>query len=145
MPGPYWPAVVDSVVIYESALKGWVREEEIWHVLSYPSHQILKIGFGKPDAERDRRYRSKSTRAEGLTADGQLLELVLRRDGRAAEERCFVFHARYLSLPRHAQQPCRPTELCASVQGPPRFRGDRRQQWHLERIPANQDTHPPNR
>ena len=35
---------MDSVATYESALKDWVREEEdIWHVLSYPSHQILKI------------------------------------------------------------------------------------------------------
>lgn len=96
MPRPYWPAVLDSVVIYESALKGWVREEDIWHVLSYRSHQLLKIAFGKPDAERDRCYGSKSTRAEGFTADGQLMEVVLRRDGRAAEERCIVFHARYL-------------------------------------------------
>lgn len=96
MPRPYWPAVLDSVVIYESALKGWVREEDIWFVLSYRSHQLQKIAFGKPDPERDRRYRGRSTRAEGFTADGQLLELVLRRDGRAAEERCILFHARYL-------------------------------------------------
>jgi len=96
VPGPYWPAELDSVVIYEWAYKSRVREEDIWHVLSYHPHQIQKIGFGKPDAERDLRYRSKSTRAEGLTADGQILELVLRRDGRAAVERCIVFHARYL-------------------------------------------------
>ena len=96
MPRPYWPASLDSVVIYESALKGWVREEDIWHVLSYRSRQLEKIAFGKPDAERDRRYRSKSTRAEGFTLSGHLSELVLRCDGRAAEDRCIVFHARYL-------------------------------------------------
>lgn len=96
MPRPYWPAALDSVVIYESALKGWVREEDVWFVLSYRSHKLQQIAFGKRDPERDRRYRSRSTRAEGFTADGQLLEVALRRDERAAEERCIVFHARYL-------------------------------------------------
>ena len=96
MPRPYWPTALDSVVIYDSALKGRVREGDIWHVLGHRAHQVQKIGFGKRDAERDRRYGSRSTRAEGLTADGQLLELVLLRDSRAVEERCIVFHVCYL-------------------------------------------------
>ena len=84
------------MAIYESALKGWVLEEDIWDVLSCHAHQLQKIEFGKSDAEQDRRYRSRSTRVEGFTTGGRLLELVLRQDGRTSEERCIVFHARYL-------------------------------------------------
>ncbi|MCY3562672.1 MAG: hypothetical protein OXH26_01925 [bacterium] len=39
---------------------------------------------------------SRSTRAEGFTSRGRLLELVLRPDRRVDHERCIVFHARYL-------------------------------------------------
>ncbi len=41
-------------------------------------------------------HRSRSTRVVGPTPGNDMLEVVLRRDGRAEGERCIVFHARYL-------------------------------------------------
>lgn len=90
----YWPSRLDCVVIYDSALKR-VREKDIWNVLSLHPHLLEDIGFGEQD-DLDLFYKSRSTRAEGYTYQGRLVELVLRADARRDQERCIVFHARYL-------------------------------------------------
>ena len=83
-------------MIYGSALKRRVREDDIWDMLSLRPHQLEFFGFGDRDTVHDLRYESRSTKAQGFTSGGRLLELVLRLDRRAGYERCIVFHGRYL-------------------------------------------------
>ncbi len=92
---PYWPPSHTLISIYDSALKR-VLHEDIRHVLSLHPLQLFVFEFAKTHPEWDRFYKSRSTRVVGLTSDNHMLEVVLRRDGRAENERCIVFHARYL-------------------------------------------------
>lgn len=87
MPQPYWPPGHAHIELYESALKR-VQAEDIWDVLRLHPLQLEDISFGRRDPIQDDRYRSRSTRVEGLASDGRRLELVLRPDRRVDHERC---------------------------------------------------------
>ena len=95
MANPYWPPSHAHIELYESALKR-VNVEDVWDLLSLHPLQLEDLSYGRRDPVQDDRYGSRSTRAEGFTSRGRLLELVLRPDRRVDHERCIVFHARYL-------------------------------------------------
>lgn len=92
---PYWPPRHAEIAIYDSALKR-VASQDIRDVLSLHLLRLEVIEVAKSHRKWDLFYGSRSVRAVARTSDGRLLEVVLRRDGRAARERCIVFHARYL-------------------------------------------------
>ena len=68
----------------------------VYHVPFVKPVQLDVLEFAKTHPGWDRFYRSRSTRVVGLTPGNHMLEVVLRREGRAEDERCIVFHARYL-------------------------------------------------
>ena len=92
---PTGPPHHAQIAIYDSALKR-ASLEDIQYMLSLHPLQLDVLEFAKAHPRWERFYRSRSTRVVGLTPGSHMLEVVLRRDGRSEDERCIVFHARYL-------------------------------------------------